>query len=127
VRDEGRVKGRRRAEAGGSAAERTARPAATKRNEPRISGSKQSFQRKAAKAQRRKEGKNSLRLCAFAPLRFKTACPSVLKSSRNCVILADCSTRESRPFAIHYHQFIIHGPRRYAFHAKTTEVNEGQD
>jgi hypothetical protein len=30
---------------------------------------KRTFQRKGAKAQRRKEGKNSLRLCVFAPLR----------------------------------------------------------
>jgi hypothetical protein len=28
-----------------------------------------------------------LRLCAFAPLRLSTACPSVLKSSRKCAFL----------------------------------------
>jgi hypothetical protein len=48
--------------------------------------------------QRRKEGipiPNRERLCAFAPLRLSTACPSGQESSRNRAILTDCSAEDS--------------------------------
>jgi len=113
VRHEGtvEVRGRIREEAGDIAdcpdpsgriadltARNTARRAATEGNEPRISRIsriKKIFQCKVAKAQRRKEGKNSLRLCA-APLRLTTACPSAKKSSRRSAILTDCSAKNTK-------------------------------
>jgi len=82
VRHEGTVKGERRiredaaaiADCGLRIADFTAstlpQPAAPKGMQPRISRIEKIFQRKVAKTQSRKEEKNSLRPCAFAPLRF---------------------------------------------------------
>jgi len=115
VRHVGTVKGRIRQEAGGIAdcpdapgriadltAKNAARPDATEGIEPRISPisrRKKIFQRKVAKSQRRKEGipiPNRERLRAFAPLRLSAACPSGLRSSRNCAILKDSIAKNTK-------------------------------